>query len=78
MVPLARTSTTQHHAFSVFGPSTWNNLLSDLQDLLARDSVHNDAYTFHNHLRSAVNCQNWAGSALEVILEGCYISFLNE
>ena len=51
----------QRRAFSVVGPTTWNNLPSDLRVLLARDF----AYTFYKNLKTVLYRRSWAGSASE-------------
>jgi hypothetical protein len=61
VVPFARTSKMQHRAFSVVGPTTWNNLPSDLRVLLAKDS----ACAFYKHLKTVLYRRSWAGSASE-------------
>ena len=60
-VPFAHTSKMQLRALSVVGPTTWNNLPSDLRVLLARGS----AYTFYKNLITVLYCRCWAGSASE-------------
>ena len=60
-VPFARTSKMQLRAFSVVGPTIWNNLPSDLRVLLAGDS----AYTFYKNLKTVLYRRSWAGSASE-------------
>ena len=60
-VPFARTSKMQLRAFSVVGPTIWNNLPSDLRVLLDGDT----AYTFCKNLKTVLNRRSWAGSASE-------------
>ena len=60
-VPFARTSKMQLRAFSVVGPTIWNNLSSDLHVLLAGDS----AYTFYKNLKTVLYCRSLAGSTSE-------------
>jgi len=45
-VPFARTSKMQRHAFSVVGPTPWNDLLLDLCVHLATDSAEVCRYLF--------------------------------
>ena len=59
-VPFARTSTMQHRAFSVVGPSIWNGLPLELR-LLPRNS----SPAFYTSLKTILFSRGWAGSASE-------------
>ena len=60
MVPYARTATRQHKAFSVTGPSVWNDLLSNL-----RSQPRNMSGTFYSLLKTFLFDRAWVGSASE-------------
>jgi hypothetical protein len=60
LVPFARTSTMQRCAFSVVGPSVWNDLPPALR-LLPRDS----SGSFYSRLKTFLFEQAWVGSASE-------------
>src|SRR5688572_5877777 len=60
IVPFARTSTMQHWAFSVVGPSIWNGLLLELR-LLTRNS----SPAFYTSLKTILFSRGWARSASE-------------
>ena len=60
LVPFARTSIMQQRAFSVVGPSVWNDLPSALRSL-PRDSTG----SFHDRLKTFLFEQAWVGSASE-------------
>src|SRR5688572_10975803 len=59
-VLFARTSTMQHRAFSVVGPSIWNGLLLELS-LLPRNS----SPEFYTSMKATIFSRGWAGSDSE-------------
>ena len=60
MVPFARTATRQNRAFSVNGPSVWNDLPSNL-----RSQPRNNSGTFYRLLKTFLFDRAWVGSASE-------------
>ena len=60
LVPRARLATRQRRAFSVVGPSIWNDLPPELRSLLLIDPTG-----FYKSLKSFFFSRGWAGSAPE-------------
>src|SRR6218665_1923831 len=60
LVPRARTATRQKRAFSIVGPSVWNDLPSELRSL-RRDL----SSSFYKLLKTLLFGRAWAGSASE-------------
>ena len=60
MVPYARTATRQSRAFSVIGPSVWNDLPSNL-----RSHPRNTSGSFYGLLKTFLFDRAWVGSASE-------------
>src|SRR5688572_6004831 len=60
LVPFARTATKQRRAFSVVGPTTWNDLPSFL-----RLSPRTHSTSFYTQLKTFLYDQAWLGSASE-------------
>src|SRR6218665_2763143 len=60
LVPRARTATRQKRAFSIVGPSVWNDLPSELRSL-PRDL----SSSFYKLLKTLLFGRAWAGSASE-------------
>src|SRR6218665_1487281 len=60
LVPRARTATRQKRAFSIVGPSVWNDLPSELRSLPRELSS-----SFYKLLKTLLFGRAWAGSASE-------------
>ena len=60
LVPRARLTARQRRAFSVAGPSIWNDLPSELRLLPLTNQTG-----FYKSLKSFFFCRGWAGSAPE-------------
>src|SRR6218665_1715931 len=60
LVPHARTATRQKRAFSIVGPSVWNDLPSELRSL-----PHDLSSSFYKLLKTLLFGRAWAGSASE-------------
>src|SRR6218665_1988229 len=60
LVPRARTTTIQKRAFSIVGPSVWNDLRSELRSL-PRDL----SSSFYKLLKTLLFGRTWAGSVSE-------------
>ena len=60
LVPFARTATKQRRAFSIVGPTTWNDLPSFL-----RLSPRTHSTSFYTQLKIFLYDQAWLGSASE-------------
>src|SRR6218665_2512382 len=60
IIPRARTATRQKRAFSIVGPSVWNDLPSELRSL-PRDL----SSSFYKLLKTLLFGRAWAGSASE-------------
>ena len=60
LVPRARLAIMQRRAFSVVGPSAWNDLPFELRSLLMAHSSK-----FYISLKSFLFVRDWAGSASE-------------
>src|SRR6218665_35977 len=60
VVPHASTAIKQHRAFSIVGPSVWNNFPSEIRSL-PRDL----SSSFYKLLKTFIFARAWAGSASE-------------
>src|SRR5688572_3542512 len=57
LIPRTRLTGRQRRAFSVVGPSIWNDLLSELRFLPLTNQTE-----FYKSLKSFFLCRGWAGS----------------
>ena len=73
LVPRARLAIKQRRAFSVVGPSTWNDLPLKLRSLLVSHPAG-----FYKSLKSFFFSRGWSGALLSSFLKRRYINALNE
>src|SRR6218665_922215 len=65
LVPRSRTATRKKRAFSIVGPSVWNDLPSELRSL-----PQDFSSSFYKLLKTLLFGRDWAGAPLSSYLEG--------